>query len=618
MDVDIQFTHWVINKKPKTKKQSKPKQVQVISLESDSDIEIIETIPSKRKALNSINRQPPSKKQETIEQESGDSDYENIHQGFEMEWEQSPSPVNVETAKDITADLEVAIQKLHLGRVQLRSDLELHKTRGKITHSNSYSVFKGTRGSYTRGPVSSLYHENRARTALLKHRDNEFRTCLKHLTSQRVFRMADACTWISQAGERILVSSGTPGGGESDTERNLYNEPNTLACLHNERESPEFLHSHFLRGSDPGGDGSPETKSYDVERACFDPNEPNVFVSTGRDGVLTVWNYTTMKIKNLYSDSSKLSYVPVKRWGRETYQGKGNFVHDIVFRGNKLNDRSLFSAPSQNGNLYIHSYTYDGDLSANFTSQTLSKHSSAQAGATLWGHHASSGELFTCMEVKRTSLSNIPHPVYDIHSGKTSYTLDKRSSGEEIALNPEGSMLSLFTQRVGVLDLNLYDVRRKNGRSIASIQNIPCKPTNKDDEPAITRAEWSPDGILLAAATNDHTVHVYDGRFLKSNAPVMEFVHDVQMQKSFSITFLKWTNESFREQNIGLVTGNSGDNRILLWDARCTNRGPKVLAELCSQVSIGCLGDPSKREKPLIIGGLDGWVHVYDTSGHVF
>lgn len=59
-------------------------------------------------------------------------------------------------------------------------------------------------------------------------------------------------------------------------------------------------------------------------------------------------------------------------------------------------------------------------------------------------------------------------------------------------------------------------------------------------------------------------------------------------------------------------------DRILLWDTRFSNQNPTVLAEICSQVSVGCLGDPSKREKPLVVGGLDGWVHAYDTLGCAF
>lgn len=208
------------------------------------------------------------------------------------------------------------------------------------------------------------------------------------------------------------------------------------------------------------------------------------------------------------------------------------------------------------------------------------------------------------------------------------------SRTKEIVTSFLGSMLALFTQRGNILSLDLYDARRKDGNSVAQIQEIPCE----DVEPGVTQAAWSPDGILLAVATNDHRVRVYDGRFLSSGACVMEFFHEVQKEQSFSITFMEWTTESFVGQNVGLVTGNSGDSeflvdsvklllpltnifkkdRILLWDTRYSNQTPKVLAQLCSQVSVGCLGDPYKRERPLIIGGLDGWVYAYDTSGLVF
>lgn len=259
-----------------------------------------------------------------------------------------------------------------------------------------------------------------------------------------------------------------------------------------------------------------------------------------------------------------------------------SFIHKGTFR--------VLILSSSVRDLVVHSYSYDGDQSSNYCRQVLSNKQGsspeASIGATVWGEGASDSSLFTCTEVEQALFNGVSHHVFDISTGKPCYMLDNQRNGEEICLNPQGnfqnsssegkknwlfnqifiiqtkkgSTLALFTQRDTILDLDLYDVRRKNGRSVASVKAIPCD----DEEPTVTKASWSPDGILLAVAVNDHRIHVYDGRFLKSGgAPVMEFHHDVQVQRSFSITFMEWTTEwSFRGQNVGLVTGNSGDSKF--------------------------------------------------------
>lgn len=136
----------------------------------------------------------------------------------------------------------------------------------------------------------------------------------------------------------------------------------------------------------PPAGGPFQRKFYDVKCARFDPVKcvslilthlcppgliffsPDIFVSTGLDGTLTVWNSQSDIQQGphptFYSVTTvEEHYEPVKKWGKgmylisaetdfdpmlETYHGHS--CHDIIYRQHNVTDRnSLFAAPCDNG-----------------------------------------------------------------------------------------------------------------------------------------------------------------------------------------------------------------------------------------------------------------------------
>lgn len=293
--------------------------------------------------------------------------------------------------------------------------------------------------------------------------------------------------------------------------------------------------------------------------------------------------------------------------------------------------------------ILVHSYPPTCDY---FTVLPLkvATHANYKPGATVWGRESTSNELFVCVEAEGNYAAY--HTAFDIGSGKFLYHFDDHRNGEEIVVDPQGTLcsyvhtrilnvspgktLALFTAWEHSLHLRLYDIGRQNGRHIAGTTLPPAsRQLHHDMSPEVRTVAWSPDGILLAVGGNDDVAHLYDVRCLE-RGPVLSLRHEAWSSR-YGITVLSWTAETcFRSPTFGLLTGG-GDraslsfgplNRCLtsthdtdciaLWDVKtaCTER--QVVAELDGQVGVANFGDPSQGEKPLVAADADGHVHIYD------
>lgn len=120
-------------------------------------------------------------------------------------FDQSDPPTSVEKARDIVAELELAIKRLHLGRVQLRSNPSVQLSSGAtnpglLTYRGVSIGIHHFKNPYLLiflfqiqrfGATTSSYHLNRSRTRFPRYHRNEFETPLKHLSAECVFHMAD-------------------------------------------------------------------------------------------------------------------------------------------------------------------------------------------------------------------------------------------------------------------------------------------------------------------------------------------------------------------------------------------------------------------------------------------
>ena len=124
--------------------------------------------------------------------------------------------------------------------------------------------------------------------------------------------------------------------------------------------------------------------------------------------------------------------------------------------------------------------------------------------------------------------------------------------------------------------LSLFDVGHSEGKRVAGTGLHLLRPDTRRRAARVplefTHAAFSPDGILLALARNDHRTHLYDVRYL-SEDPVAELEHlPVERPRAdheeFGITGLYWVegwNEVRTAQGgLGLVTAGADGNSFFL------------------------------------------------------
>src|SRR5882724_2999286 len=190
----------------------------------------------------------------------------------------------------------------------------------------------------------------------------------------------------------------------------------------------------------------------------------------------------------------------------------------------------LFSFPVNpiSSAVLVHSYPPTCD---SFTVLPLqvATHAINKAGATVWGHESTSNQLFVCSEAEGNHFAY--HAAFDLCIGKLLYRFDENRSGEEIAVDPQGSFsyhvytllnislgntLALFTAGEYGLHLQLYDVGRQDRHhTAATALPLTSQQLYRDASPEVRTVAWSPDGVLLAVGGNDDVAHLYDVRCLE-------------------------------------------------------------------------------------------------------
>lgn len=136
----------------------------------------------------------------------------------------------------------------------------------------------------------------------------------------------------------------------------------------------------------------------------------------------------------------------------------------------------------------------------------------------------------------------------------------------------------------------------------------------------MTCASFSPDGIYLAAGRSDNRTDVYDARNIGGGVlHVFEHTGPSRVSpgsESYGVVEAVWVEAS---RKLGLVTGGN-DGCVRLWDVCKASNNPvngTVIAETAFDVGYFSLGDPYKREKPLVVGDSGGGVFVFDHVGNL-
>jgi len=115
-------------------------------------------------------------------------------------------------------------------------------------------------------------------------------------------------------------------------------------------------------------------------------------------------------------------------------------------------------------------------------------------------------------------------------------------------------VLALAMRANGKNMLQLYDVSRMQTKAVQGIvqepfaQRVPIrrdlegKPT-PSEQLEVTSMSFSPDGMYLAMARTDNTVHMYDSRMLSKGALSMyshEFLPYSGSSNTFGVTGIEW------------------------------------------------------------------------------
>ncbi|KAF8512860.1 hypothetical protein BU17DRAFT_53785 [Hysterangium stoloniferum] len=230
-------------------------------------------------------------------------------------------------------------------------------------------------------------------------------------------------------------------------------------------------------------------------------------------------------------------------------------------------------------------------------------------GATIWGRGATSNLVFACSEASEGEPTDtLFHGAFDVNSGKHVYHFDDHRSGEELALDHDGRKLALFTNDGNELFFRLYDVART--RSVFDAEcGLPCGG-RYDLE--VRKASWSPDGTMLAVGTNEDNVYVYDARLLhKIPRPILSFSHQTRSPSQLGITILEWAiDKKFARSRLGLLTGG-GDQRVVLTNLSVAREEPFIVAEIQGEIAGGSFGDMARDETPLVVGDINGRMHMF-------
>ncbi|KZT06861.1 WD40 repeat-like protein [Laetiporus sulphureus 93-53] len=236
--------------------------------------------------------------------------------------------------------------------------------------------------------------------------------------------------------------------------------------------------------------------------------------------------------------------------------------------------------------------------------------SSQEIGDMLWGKGSTEHMLFASTGELEPDVFSGVHKALDVPTRKAVCVFDISEDGEKIAIDNYGANLVLATRSTDVAhSLRLYDARRLRPRATSKVD---LEPFVGD----VNALQFSPDGIYLAVARSDNTVHIFDSRKLTRGA-LHVFSHeygDVDEKHCFGVVNALWVDGT--AQGLSLVTGGA-DGCIRSWDVRRASNDPSngvVLARHDRDIGYFALGDPYKNEKPLLVGENSGIVTIYEGS----
>ncbi|TDL28414.1 WD40 repeat-like protein [Rickenella mellea] len=413
---------------------------------------------------------------------------------------------------------------------------------------------------------------------------------LHELLLKRVSKTSGCVTKVVQCQSTVAIASATSGGeaeamGTSLKEPDPYNTDGNLCVWMGEEERTVPAHHASYSVANKKGNIVDCHKVYTVNDVVFHPMDSKIFLSSGNDRKVTIW-----EVRKSEHDGS----IQVQQPCQFSYLDVPN---DLAFKPKT----SMLAVACFDGNIHIHPNVY---TSERFCLRVASDSGQQKAGAFAWG---AGNTLFASSE----GPDNIKcqHAAFDVQAKKTLYKFSTTECGDAMNLDPPMERLALATSQTGSHSLFLYDVARNDGRR--PTHQISLLPSIRDNvELEVNMLKFSPDGLLLCVARNDDISHIYDSRFM--DQVLHTFKHDAGVPQGYGVVGAQWVDGRFG-RDVGLVTAGS-DGCVRLWDARYASedvRNGVSLAQVDQDIAYMSLGDRFCGEHRLVIGDCGGNVYIY-------
>ncbi|KXN92404.1 Rik1-associated factor 1 [Leucoagaricus sp. SymC.cos] len=376
--------------------------------------------------------------------------------------------------------------------------------------------------------------------------------------------------------------------------KSSYQTRRTNPQTNEEKDVEMMIH---LSSDDDGTDHEPLfRKHYTVTDVKFNKSG-DCFLSAGMDEKVKVWE----RREEMYAYSHDLDIY------------RSGVPYDIAFQpGNGVPDVVAVATKD------VHVYSSVSDLARN-TKIVLPSASDIypnhNTGSILWDTNKPH-ILYSSSEPDNESSDGV-HRAFDVNKARPILRFNVNEGGDAMTVD-QLAVLALATQAEGGNFLRLFDIKNLNGSHMQKITLEPFHFTGKhldQQNPEINSMTFSPDGIYLALARMDNSVHVYDSRML-SRGVLHIYRHKpppiYHEKKDYHGVFNAEWITTRSGQYVLLSGGEDGCIRLWkpMWSAKEPTNGEKIV-ELNSEIGTFSVGDPFRGEYELVVGESTGEVSIF-------
>ncbi|KAF7770377.1 hypothetical protein Agabi119p4_6351 [Agaricus bisporus var. burnettii] len=405
----------------------------------------------------------------------------------------------------------------------------------------------------------------------------------KAMRVKESFKVAPgAINRIEQHDGWLAIASSCVGGqaDEPDEEHNPYNRSGSLLTWNGQYH---ILEKHFQ-------ENSYGKKHYTINDVKYS-NSGHCFLSAGMDKKVCVW--PRPEGARPYSGSYNLDVYDEGVPFEVVFQ-PGNGEANVVAIG--VQDIHVYA------NIEPNARKHKTVLNL-VPNDHPTKHN---AGVIRWDD-INPHMLYASSEPQENLFDGV-HKSFDVTKGKAKLTYNVNEAGDAMAIN---QVLALATRQESKNYLRIFDPFHKDCVQKVALETFSGNVPSRE----VSCMAFSPDGIYLALARMDNSVHVYDSRML-SKGVMQKYQHEkprfiTKENHLCGVTHAQWVTK--HSGQYALLSGGE-DGCVRLWNPMWSSKEPsngQKITEAHSDVGYFSVGDPFKNEHDLVIGDSSGEVTIY-------